>query len=441
MSIKKVNNRKTYSNILALILGGGAGTRLYPLTQQRAKPAVPIAGKYRLIDIPISNCINSEVNYIAVLTQFLTVSLHRHISRTYNFDNFSKGWVQIWAAEQTLAGAEWYQGNADAVRKQINEIESARCAYTMILSGDHLYRMDYRELADFHWSHDADVTIAVQPVKKEEASRFGILKTEKDDRISAFAEKPKDPKLLKSLVSSDDPDQPYLCSMGIYFFKTDVLIELLQENSQEDFGKHIIPYAIETKNTFGYRFDGYWEDIGTMRSFYDTNLQLAAKDPNINFFDPNTPIYTRSRFLPGTTVENCTIQKALIADGCRIEDSVIRNSVIGLRSLIGTGSYISRSIIMGLDYYDSPDIQPEGTPPLGVGDGSQITGAILDKNVRVGRNVVIREFPRGTEIDHELYYVRDGIVVIPKGAILPDGTRIEPEEAKPSTDIEEKPAV
>jgi glucose-1-phosphate adenylyltransferase len=421
------NNHKRYDNILALILGGGVGSRLFPLTQQRAKPAVPIAGKYRLIDIPISNCINSDMPFMAVLTQFNSVSLHRHISRSFNFDDFSKGWVQIWAAEQTIASKDWYQGTADAVRKQIFEIKAARCAYTLVLSGDHLYRMDYRMLADFHWETDADVTVAVQPVHKDDATRFGILKTEPDGKISAFAEKPQDPELQESLKSIDDEERPFLGSMGIYLFKTDVLIELLEQNELEDFGKHIIPYAIEHKNTYGWKFDGYWEDIGTIRSFYETNLSLAETHPRFNFFDPRAPIYTHSRFLPGSTIDNCTIEKALIADGSRIEDSVIRRSVIGLRSRIGTGAYISRSIIMGQDYYDNASLRPEGAPPLGVGDGSQIRGAILDKNVRVGRNVVISEFPPGTEIDNDLYYVRDGIVVIPKGTILPDGTRIEPE--------------
>lgn len=426
-----INQLKRYDNILALILGGGVGSRLYPLTQQRAKPAVPIAGKYRLIDIPISNCINSKIPFISVLTQFNSVSLHRHITRSYNFDDFSKGWVQIWAAEQTIASKDWYQGTADAVRKQIFEIKAARCAYTLVLSGDHLYRMDYRQLANFHWDMDADVTVAVQPVHKNDASRFGILKTEGDGRISKFAEKPKDPELLESLKSIDDEERPFLGSMGIYLFKTDVMIELLEQNELEDFGKHIIPYAIENKHTYGWTFEGFWEDIGTIRSFYDTNLELAETRPRFNFFELSAPIYTHSRFLPGTTVNNCTIEKALIADGCRIEDSVIRKSIIGLRSQIGTGCYISRSIIMGLDYYDNPSLRPtDETPPLGVGDGCQIRGAILDKNVRCGQNVVINEFPRGTEIDHEKYYVRDGIVVIPKGTVLPDGYRIEPEKPK-----------
>lgn len=420
------HDAKTLDNILALILGGGAGTRLYPLTQQRAKPAVPIAGKYRLIDIPISNCINSGIPYIAVLTQFNSMSLHRHITRSYNFDDFSKGWVQIWAAEQTTESMDWYQGTADAVRKQIFEIKAARCSYTIILSGDHLYRMDYSKLAQFHWDHDADVTIAVQPVPRDDVSRFGILKCQPDGKIDSFHEKPKDPELLKQLVSIDDPEKPYLGSMGIYMFRTDLLIELLKDSKEDDFGKHIIPYAIEHCKVFGYTFEGYWEDIGTIRSFYNTNLALAKRDALFNFFDPDAPIYTHSRFLPSSIIENCTVEDALIADGSLIQDSVIRNTIVGVRSQIGKGVYLADSIIMGADYFDSPFLRPAGAPPIGIGNGSQISGAIIDKNARIGENVVIRPFPEGTELDTPNYSVRDGIVVVPKGAILPDGTRIEP---------------
>ncbi|MCD6475374.1 MAG: glucose-1-phosphate adenylyltransferase [Anaerolineaceae bacterium] len=430
MHTVKQNDAKSLDNIIALILGGGAGTRLFPLTKQRAKPAVPIAGKYRLIDIPISNCINSGIPYISVLTQFNSISLHRHITRSYNFDDFSKGWVQIWAAEQTTGNMDWYQGTADAVRKQIFEIKAARCAYTLILSGDHLYRMDYSKLAQFHWENDADVTVAVQPIHKDDVSRFGILKRTSDGKITKFSEKPKDPKVLKSLVSLDDDERPYLGSMGIYMFRTDLLIELLEENQDDDFGKHIIPYAIDNSTVYGYSFDGYWEDIGTIRSFYDTNLALAKRDAPFNFFDPEAPIYTHSRFLPGSTIEHCTIENALIADGCQIQDSVIRDTVIGVRSQIGRGVHLSKSIIMGADYYDSPYLRKPNTPPIGIGNGSQIEGAIIDLNARIGEHVVIRPFPMDTDIDNELYSVRDGIVIIPKSTILPDGMRIEPEERK-----------
>ncbi|NSW53656.1 MAG: glucose-1-phosphate adenylyltransferase [Anaerolineae bacterium] len=423
------SDAKNYDNILALILGGGAGTRLYPLTQQRAKPAVPIAGKYRLIDIPISNSINSQIPFIAILTQFNSMSLNRHIARSYNFDDFSKGWVQIWAAEQTMGSNDWYQGTADAVRKQIHEIRSARCAYTLILSGDHLYRMDYRKLANSHWENDADVTIAVQPVSREDAPRLGILKCEPNGQIVDFSEKPKTPELLDAMVSLDDPEKPYLGSMGIYFFRTDLLLELLTENNDDDFGKHIIPYAIKNCKVFGYQFNDYWEDIGTIRSFYNTNLALARQDAPFNFFDPEAPIYTHSRFLPGSIIQNCTVEDAMISDGSVIQDSVIRNTVIGVRSQIGKGVHITNSIIMGADYYDSPFLRPTGAPPIGIGNGSQIEGAIIDKNARLGENVVIHSFPEGTELDTDMYSVRDGIVVIPKSTVIPASTRIAPAEA------------
>lgn len=356
------------------------------------------------------------------------MSLNRHISRSYNFDDFSKGWVQIWAAEQTSGSNDWYQGTADAVRKQIHEIKSARCAYTLILSGDHLYRMDYRKLAQFHWDNDADVTIAVQPVSRADATRFGILKCESNMQIVDFSEKPKEAKLLDELVSLDDSSKPYLGSMGIYMFRTDLLVELLSENSDEDFGRHIIPYAIKNCKVFGYQFDDYWEDIGTIRSFYDTNLALARKDSPFSFFEPEAPIYTHARFLPGTVIQNCTIENALIADGSLIQDSVIRGAVIGVRSQIGKGVYLSNSIVMGADYYDSDFLRPAGAPPIGIGNGSQIEGAIIDKNARLGENVVIHSFPEGTEIDTDMYSVRDGIVVIPKSTVIPTGTRIAPQE-------------
>ncbi|MBN2046331.1 MAG: glucose-1-phosphate adenylyltransferase [Anaerolineaceae bacterium] len=420
--------RHRYEDVLAVILGGGRGSRLYPLTQQRAKPAVPIGGKYRLIDIPISNSINSEINHIAVLTQFNSVSLHRHISQTYNFDHFHRGYVQIWAAEQTTASKDWYQGTADAVRKQIFEIQAARRSYTLILSGDHLYRMDYRKLCDFAWQNDADVAVAVQPVSREDATRFGILKCEADHTISEFAEKPKDPAHLDRLISIDDPQKPYLGSMGIYLFRTEWLTRILTESDFEDFGSHVIPHAIQNCKVVGYPFEGYWEDIGTIRSFYDTNLALADKDAAFNFFDPESPIYTHMRFLPGSIVEHCQTVNAVITDGCTIVDAEITRSLVGVRSKIGRNVRITDSVLMGCDYYDS-DHYAGGNPiPLGIGSGTQITGAIVDKNVRIGENVIIEPFPNGTEIDNHLYYVRDGIVVIPKGTTIPAGTYIGPKQ-------------
>jgi len=414
-------------DVLAVILGGGVGMRLYPLTKQRAKPAVPIAGKYRLIDIPLSNCINSKINRIAVLTQFNSVSLHRHITQTYHFDSFHTGWVQIWAAEQTPKSTDWYQGNADAVRKQLFEISATGTKYILVLAGDHLYRMDYEAMAEFHWAQGADVTVAVQPVRAESASRMGILNRADDGRIVNFVEKPKDPQVLKSLVSRDDPEKPYLASMGIYMFNTKVLFELLQHTYLTDFGGDVIPKALETHRVYGYEFFGYWEDIGTIRTFYETNLSLARPDSPFNMYDPERPIYTRPRFLPDAIVAGATLENVLLADGCRIGRSTIDNSVIGLRSQIANDTRISQTIVMGSDYYDPMDQPKPNNISLGIGPNCDIEGAILDKNVRIGANVVIRPFPRGTELKTEDWSVRDGIVVVPKSTVIPAGTYIGPE--------------
>jgi glucose-1-phosphate adenylyltransferase len=417
------------NDILTVILGGGRGTRLWPLTQQRSKPAVPIAGKYRLIDIPISNSINSGIYRIAILTQFNSVSLNRHVTHTYHFDVFHPGWVQVWAAEQTMETADWYQGSADAVRKQRLEITSARCSDLLILSGDHLYRMDYEPMARFHWDSGADITVGVQPVWRHDVTRFGVLKRdEADGRISRFAEKPKDPDVQKEMISFDDPERPFLGSMGIYIFKTELLFDVLQNENLEDFGSDVLPYAIEKLNVFGYVFDGYWEDIGTIRSFYETNLMLAQPNPRFNFFDPEHPIYTHPRFLPGSTVLRCNMENVLMTDGCCIEDADIRNSVIGIRTQIGRGTRIQDTVIMGSDYYERS--MPDGSipeVPIGFGENCVIEGAIIDKNARIGKNVIIKPFPTGTDIDSDNWVVRDGIVVVPKNAVIRPGTFIGPQ--------------
>jgi glucose-1-phosphate adenylyltransferase len=414
-------------SILAIILGGGVGKRLYPLTRQRSKPAVPIAGKYRLIDVPLSNCINSGIHRISVLTQYNSVSLHRHITQTYNFDIFHQGWVQILAAEQTPRSSDWYTGTADAVRKQLFEIRSTRADYVLILAGDHLYRMDFEQLAEFHWQHQADISVAVQPVATTEASRYGLLKRDHDARISAFVEKPKDSKVLERFVSRDDPKRPYLGSMGIYLFNTRVLIDLLESSSHEDFGAQIIPNALDTHQVYGFDFDGYWEDIGTIRSFYETNLQLARPDSPFNFSDPIRPIYTRPRFLPGSVIDGAKLENVLLAEGCHIHKANISNAVIGLRSIIADGVSIKDTVMMGADYYDRPGVTPPAGIPYGIGPDCHIEGAILDKNVRIGANVVIKPYPAGTDIEQQNWVVQDGIVVIPKGTILHPGTYIGPE--------------
>ncbi|MFM8368117.1 MAG: sugar phosphate nucleotidyltransferase, partial [Chloroflexota bacterium] len=302
----------SYNEVLAVILGGGRGARLYPLTQMRSKPAVPIAGKYRLIDIPISNCINSEIFRIAILTQFNSVSLHRHITRTYNFDSFHQGWVQIWAAEQTMESADWYQGTADAVRKQMLEIQATGAKYVLILAGDHLYRMDYKAMAEYHWQNKADITVAVQPVAKDEAGRFGVLKRESDGIISDFFEKPKDPDIQKRFVSRNDPERPFLGSMGIYMFNTKVLVDFINNfPDYDDFGGDIIPSAIKTHKVFGFDFEGYWQDIGTIRSFYETNLMLTTSKSPFDFYDAKLPIYTDTRYLPSSIVEDSKLKDVL----------------------------------------------------------------------------------------------------------------------------------
>jgi len=414
------------NDVLGMIMGGGRGARLYPLTTMRSKPAVPIAGKYRLIDIPISNCINSRIYRVAILTQFNSVSLHRHISQTYNFDAFHGGWVDILAAEQTPETETWYQGTADAVRKQLFEIQATGAKYVLILAGDHLYRMDYASMAEYHWENNADITVAVQPVAKEDAPRFGILKREADGRISSFVEKPKEPEIQKQFVSREhDETRPFLGSMGIYMFNTNVLIDLLKKYSElDDFGRDIIPRAIKSHQVYGFDFDGYWEDIGTIRSFYETNLKLTDPNPPFNFYDPKAPIYTHARFLPGSIIEDSQLKDVLVAEGCRIRKAEITKSIIGIRSHVAEGAVIKDSIMMGADYYTPK----HGSLPLGVGANCHIESAILDKNVQIGEGVVILPFPRDSgDIDHPLYYVRDGIVVIAKDTELPAGTRIAPE--------------
>lgn len=420
---------QSMKNVLGIVMGGGRGSRLYPLTKLRAKPAVPIAGKYRLIDVPISNCINSGINKVAVLTQFKSVSLHRHIARTYNFDSFTRGWVEIFAAEQRDKEFEWYQGTADAVRKQVLEIRSTDADFSLILAGDHLYRMDYSKLAKFHWENGADITVAVQPVYRNDAGRFGIMKVDENNRITAFVEKPKDPEVLTNFESRKDSDKPFLGSMGIYFFNSHDLIDILENTNDTDFGGEIIPKAIDSMKVYAYPFEGYWEDIGTIQSFYDTNLALARSNAPFKFVDQNKPIYTRPRFLPGSLVDDSKLKNVLLADGSFVKKAKIEDAVIGLRSQISENAKIKSTIVMGADYYDTPEKLKEfDGVPIGIGPNCNIKGAIIDKNVRIGEGVRIRPFPEGTEIDETLYSVREGIVVVPKRTVLPDGFYIGPDE-------------
>lgn len=413
-------------DVLGLILGGGQGSRLYPLTQKRSKPAVPIAGKYRLIDIPISNCINAGIDKIAVLTQFNSVSLHRHIHRTYRRDMFTRGWVEILAAQQTFRDTTWYQGTADAVRQQLVEIQRSDAQYVLILAGDHLYQMDYSEFVQYHIESGADITLAVQPVDANEAPGLGILKRSPAGKIVEFQEKPK-PEELGGLESVPDSPKPYMASMGIYVFSVDMLTELLNMPGN-DFGKDIVPGAMADRKVMGYVFDGYWADIGTIRRFYDVNIAMASANPPFNLKDSRNPIYTHARFLPPCEVYGATLDQVLLTDGCQVYDADIARSVIGLRSVIGSQAEINDSVIMGADYYETDASRAKnrelGRPDVGIGEGSVIEAALIDKNVRVGKHVQIRRLPDRQDETHENWVVREGLVVIPKSAVIPDNTVI-----------------
>lgn len=410
-------------DVLGLILGGGQGARLYPLTKERSKPAVPLAGKYRLIDIPMSNCFHADIEKIAILTQFNSASLHRHIWSTYTRDQFSPGWIQILAAEQTPRSRDWYQGTADAVRKQWIEIKEAGTRYVLILAGDHLYRMNYREFVERHAQSGADISVAVQPVSRESVAGLGILKLSSDGRITAFSEKPKDAKVLKQLESGANPDKPFMASMGIYVFNTETLQEVLEED-HVDFGRDILPQSIEKRKVLGYVFDGFWEDIGTIRRFYDVNLRMARADPPFDFYDAHAPIYTHARFLPGSEVQDSRLDEVLLSDGCRIFSATVRETVVGLRCVIGTEANIQSSVLMGADYYETDEQRAEnvrlGIPNIGIGEGAIIKGAIIDKNARIGRNVTIRYIPDRPDEETENWVSRDGIIIVPKSAILRD---------------------
>lgn len=413
------------NDVLGLIMGGGRGTRLYPLTKKRSKPAVPVAGKYRLIDIPVSNCLHSGIDKIAILTQFNSVSLHRHIFRTYRRDMFTDGWVQILAAEQTPGSTGWYQGTADAVRQQLVEIKNSDTKYVIILAGDHLYRMNYKKFVEYHVESKADITLAVQPVSAQEAPALGILKRNSDGEITRFSEKP-GPELLDDLVSTPDSDKPFMASMGIYVFSTEVLSKLLSA-SGDDFGSDIIPKALSDHKVMGHVFDGYWADIGTIRRFYEVNLELAGGQ-SFDLNAVNQPVYTNARFLPPTELQGAKLSKVLLAEGCRIGGADISNSVVGLRSVIGSKVVMRDTIMMGSDFHETDEQRAENIrlsrPDIGIGDGSVIESAILDKKARIGRNVHIRSLPERPDSENDNWVVRDGLVVVPKSGVIPDNTVI-----------------
>jgi glucose-1-phosphate adenylyltransferase len=436
MSAREMND------CVALILGGGRGTRLFPLTKIRSKPAVPLAGKYRLIDIPISNCLHSGINRIYVLTQFLSVSLHKHIRQTYRFDNFSGGFVELLAAQQTIeGGTEWYEGTADAVRKNLRYLDHRGLKYVLILSGDQLYHMDYRQMLQTHLERKADVTIAAKPVPRQMAHGLGIMRCDETGRVTGFLEKPRTESELEMVrtdpgwidahgVASHGRD--LLASMGLYIFNRDLLFDVLNKTNYEDFGKEVFPAAIRSRHVQVHLYDDYWEDIGTIRAFYEANLALAKPKPAFDMVSPDKPVYTRARFLPPTLLEGATIRDSLVADGCRIgKGSTIENSLIGLRCIIGEGVTIRNSVLMGADYLETPaevqQLTATGQIPVGVGAGSLVDGAILDKNVRIGRHVqIVNRSGIADCDDFQPCYVRDGIPIVVKDATLPDGWTMEP---------------
>jgi len=416
-------------NVIGVILGGGQGKRLYPLTQYRSKPAVPIGGKYRLIDIPISNCLHSGVRKVYVLTQFNSHSLHRHIATTYRFDSFSDGFVEILAAEQTMENGNWYQGTADAVRKQLRRIQSRQSEQVLILSGDHLYRMDYGAFVREHRERGADVSIAVQPVSRDQAPALGILKVDDEGRITTFREKPStDAELAEMRAVGPQGEEIFLASMGIYVFEPQVLTSMLLGNEMEDFGKHIIPAAIDKLSVCAHTFDGYWADIGTIGAFYRANLGLADRHPPFRFDETQGPVYTHQRYLAGSRMDRCRIDRSIVAEGCRMSDTEIEHSIVGVRSTMESGVRVYSSVIMGADRYESArDMERNaalGIPNIGIGGGSVVHRAIVDKNARIGEKVVIANDAGVQELDGDGYYIRDGIVVIPKDGVIPSGTTI-----------------
>lgn len=426
------------SKVLSIVMGGGKGTRLYPLTKERAKPAVPFGAKYRLVDIPLSNSINSGYKQIYVLTQFNSASLHLHIAQTYIFDSFTRGFVEILAAEQSFEHSGWYEGTADAVRKNFVHFRTQEPSHYLILSGDQLYRMDMADLHRRHVESGAEVTVASTPVTREQAVGFGILRADASSRITEFVEKPplsKDishlripPQIRPGGARPQAAGREYLASMGIYLFNSRVLDEEL-DNEFTDFGKEIIPRAIERRNVHTYVFDGFWEDIGTIKSFYETNLNLAAIQPDFNFYDETMPVYTHRRDLPASKFNRCTMSEVLAADGCVITDATIRRSIVGIRTIVESGSELEGVVCMGADYYETESnkhlVDRNGEPRVGIGRDTRVRHAIIDKNARIGEGcrIGMNEEPR-EDGDFQKYYIRDGIIIVPKNAVIPDGTVI-----------------
>ena len=424
-------------NTVALILGGGRGTRLYPLVKARSKPAVSLGGQYRMIDIPVSNCINSGFRNIYVITQFNSASLNNHIYNAYRFDNFSGGHVSILAAEQTDTNIDWYQGTADAVRKNLEHFDNEFVNNVVILSGDQVYRMNYNVMLQHMLETGADIVVGTVPVVREDAKGFGVMLVNKRGQITNFHEKPKEDEALdalklseeqKKMFNIEDPEKDYLASMGIYVFRRNVLKELLSDVSMIDFGKDIIPEAIKKYKVFSYAFQGYWEDVGTIKAYFEANISFGSKNPPFDFYDENAPIYTHVRYLSPSKVEKATITSSIIADGCRIENATIKDCVIGVRSVVQSGSTLERVVMMGSDYYEDNDdierLNVKQLPKIGIGKKCTLKNVIIDKNVRIGNDVVITNKKKIQHQDSDFYCIRDGIVILPKNTIVKSGTII-----------------
>ncbi len=419
-------------HVLALILGGGRGSRLFPLTHLRSKPAVPIGGKYRLIDVPISNCLHADIRRIYVLTQFNSASLNRHIAETYRMDMFSRGFVEILAAEQTPDNPNWFQGTADAVRQAARHFVYHDAEYYLILAGDHLYRMDYAAMIDEHVERHSDITIAAQPVTPEDAPSMGIFRFDSGGQITGFEEKPNAERLGQigsslaagSRFLSPSPDKPFIASMGIYVFTRDVLLETLERHPGVDFGHEIIPAALASRRVNAFLFRDYWQDVGTVASFYEANLMLTRRKAPFSFYDPRRPVFTRPRFLPGSRLHDCTLDEVLVAEGCYADRSTISQSIVGIRTRIGRGCHISRSVLLGADFYEQDDDAPmmDGGPELGVGPDSVLDRVIVDKNARIGTGVRLTNEAGVQHADGNGYYIRNGLIIVPKWGIVLDGT-------------------
>jgi glucose-1-phosphate adenylyltransferase len=419
------------NEVLAIILGGGQGTRLFPLTQLRSKPAVPIAGQYRLIDIPISNCLHADIRRIFVLTQFNSASLNRHISQTYRMDLFGEGFVEILAAEQTPDNPHWYQGTADAVRQAARHLARHDADYFLVLAGDHLYRMDYNAMVEAHVDRRADITIAAQPVTIDDAQGMGIFRFDRSGRIVAFEEKPKPDRLREigqsipqgATLTGHTPAKPFIASMGVYIFSRDVLLDVLAADRAKDFGREVIPAALDRYSVSAYLFRGFWADVGTVESFYEANIMLTQPDAPFKFYDANRPIYTHPRFLPGSRFADCRIREAIVAEGCYLDHCSIEQSVVGIRTHVRRGAEIRRSVLLGADYFGDPErVSRDGRPHLGIGCDVVLDRVIVDKNARIGDRVRLVNEKGIQEADGDGYYIRNGIIVVPKDGTIAPGT-------------------